>query len=55
MVNVLHGKSNGKEKDRAFAWKSKAELEGVDQRQRPPVREWRDLQDEARSSGSTKL
>jgi sarcosine oxidase/L-pipecolate oxidase len=55
MVNVLDGKSNGEEKDRAFAWKSMADLEGVDQRQRSLVREWRDLQDEVTSSGSTKL
>jgi hypothetical protein len=55
MVNVLDGKSNGEEKDRAFKWKSKAELEGVDQRLRPSVREWRDLQDEGKSSGSAKL
>jgi sarcosine oxidase/L-pipecolate oxidase len=55
MVNVLDGKSNGEEKDRAFAWKSEADLEGVDQRQRPLVREWCDLQDEVRSSGSAKL
>jgi hypothetical protein len=55
MVNVLDGKSNGEEKDRAFAWKSEADLQGVDQRRRPPVREWRELQDEAKSSGSAKL
>jgi sarcosine oxidase/L-pipecolate oxidase len=55
MVNVLDGKGNGEEKDRAFKWKSRTDLEGVDQRQRPNVREWRDLQDEATSSGSAKL
>jgi hypothetical protein len=55
MVNILDGKSNGEEKDRAFRWKSKVELEGVDQQPRPLVREWRDLQDEAMSSGSAKL
>jgi hypothetical protein len=55
MVNVLDGKSNGEEKDRAFSWKSEVDLEGVDQRRRPHVREWRDLQDEATSLGSAKL
>jgi hypothetical protein len=55
MVNLLDGKSNSEEKDRAFRWKSEADLEVVAQRQRPLVREWRDLQDEVTSSGSAKL
>lgn len=54
MLNVLDGKSNGAEKDRAFAWKTKAEFNGVHQ-QAIGRREWRDLQDGVSSSSSAKL
>lgn len=54
MLNILDGKSNGAEKDRAFAWKTEADFEAVDQ-QSTARREWRDLQDEQSSSGSAKL
>jgi hypothetical protein len=42
MVNVINSKSNGEEKDRAFGWKSEAELSEV-RRSSAETREWRDL------------
>lgn len=54
MLNVLEGKSNGAEKDRAFAWKTKAELE-CKQGRSAVRREWRDLQDDTNLSVSAKL
>lgn len=54
MLNVLDGKSNGAEKDRAFAWKTESDLKAV-YRQSFARREWRDLQDDTSSSGSAKL
>lgn len=54
MLNVLEGKSNGAEKDRAFAWKPRTELEG-EQRRSAGRREWRDLQDDTNLSVSAKL
>lgn len=54
MLNVLEGKSNGAEKDRAFAWKTKTELENVN-RSSTARREWRDLLDGADHSVSAKL
>lgn len=48
MLNVLNGKSNGEEKDRAFGWKSQADLDGARQKS-VACEEWRDLQDDQKS------
>jgi hypothetical protein len=42
MLNVINGKSNGEEKDKAFGWKTEAELAEV-RRGAAETREWRDL------------
>lgn len=42
MLNVLDGKSNGPEKDRAFGWKKSKDLKSV-QNVASTLREWRDL------------
>jgi hypothetical protein len=42
MMNVISGKSNGEEKDRAFGWKSEADL-GEVRKGSAETREWRDL------------
>lgn len=52
MLNVLDGKSNGPEKDRAFGWKKSIELKSV-QNAASTVREWRDLQGGRSGSPST--
>lgn len=48
MLNVLNDKSNGEEKDRAFGWKSHADLDGARQKS-VACEEWRDLQGDQRS------
>ena len=45
MVNVLNGKSNGEEKDKAWAWKDDAELKDA-LKSTDPERELRDLEHE---------
>lgn len=50
MVNVISGKSNGEEKDRAFAWKTEADMAEI-RRESAETREWKDLD----SSTSSKL
>lgn len=52
MLNILDGKSNGPEKDRAFGWKKSADLKGA-QSVASTVREWRDLQGGRSGSPST--
>ena len=42
MLNVLDGKSNGEQKDRAWAWKTNAEQRSA-RGDRAPQRELRDL------------
>jgi sarcosine oxidase/L-pipecolate oxidase len=42
MKNVIEGKSNGEEKDKAFGWKTEAELAEV-RKGSAETREWRDL------------
>lgn len=54
MLNVLEGKSNGAEKDRAFGWKSVTELKSAHEKSFVS-REWRDLQSEAKPSVPAKL
>lgn len=49
MVNVIHGKSNGSERDRAFGWKSQPDLDAA-AKGCIQCREWRDLQDDETSS-----
>lgn len=49
MMNVINGKSNGEEKDRAFGWKTEAELAEV-RKGSAETREWKDL-----DSSSSKL
>lgn len=48
MLNVLNGKSNGEEKDRAFGWKLQADLDGARQKS-VACEEWCDLQDDQKS------
>jgi len=50
MVNVINDKSNGEEKDRAFAWKTDADFAEA-RTGSAETREWRDLS----SSSSAKL
>lgn len=52
MRNVIDGKSNGPEKDRAFGWKQSADLANV-QSVSASVVEWRDLQDGRSASSVT--
>ena len=42
MLNILNGKSNGEEKDRAWMWKSDAHEKSA-RDERAPMRELRDL------------
>lgn len=53
MLNVLNDKSNGEEKDRAFGWKSQADLDWARQKS-VSCEEWCDLQD-GQKSVSAKL
>ena len=48
MVNILKGKSNGAEKDRAFGWKAGADIEAA-RRKLTAKHEWRELVGGAKS------
>lgn len=43
MLNVLDGKSNGSEKDKAWGWKTKAELEAAPHPVRKELKDFEDV------------
>jgi hypothetical protein len=49
MLNVLSGQSNGSEKDKAWGWKSSAELDSARRGTKPEQREFEEFVDKGPS------